>query len=126
MSTLYTATILEHFRNPRNFGDLSDADVVEEVLNPLCGDRIRLALRFRDGAVDEVRFRGDACAISKAATSLLTEMLRGRSLEELDALGSGDLLPMLGAEIPATRMKCALLPLEALRAALAKHDAVGG
>lgn len=121
MSTSYSATILEHFRNPRNYGNLEGADIVREAYNPVCGDRVRLALRLDGAAIAEARFKGDACAISKAAASVLTELVRGRTLAGAGELRDGELLAALEARIPPGRLQCALLPLQALREGIAGY-----
>jgi nitrogen fixation NifU-like protein len=115
---LYSGVILQHYRAPRNFGALPAPDAAHEDVNPLCGDRIRMELRFKDGTVEAIRFRGDACAISTASASLLTEMVAGRPLAEAAAVGVAALLVALEAEIRPARMQCVRLPLEVLRAAL--------
>jgi len=116
----YEEVILEHWRHPRNKGRLEapDVDVVEA--NPLCGDVVRLQLKVRDGVVEEVRFDGRGCAISQAAASLLTEMIKGKPLTELEGLGDEELLQALGGVIK-TRLSCALLPLRALRKGLSSR-----
>lgn len=119
MSSPYTATLLEHYRHPRNFGSLENPDAVQEVLNPVCGDRIRLELRFAAGRIEDVRFRGDACAICTAAASLLTEMVRSMPRSEAAKIQPESMLAALQAPIPETRRQCALLPLEALAGCLA-------
>jgi nitrogen fixation protein NifU and related proteins len=119
MSSLYTATLLEHYRHPRNFGSLVNPDAAHEVLNPVCGDRIRLELHIEDDSIADVRFRGDACAICTAASSLLTEMLRSLPLAEAAKIQPESLLEALHAPIPETRLQCALLPLDALAGCLA-------
>lgn len=118
MGNPYTAHILDHFRHPRNLGSLPAPDISQEVLNPLCGDRIRLELALEGEMVAAARFRGDGCAISIAATSLLTEMLPGRTLTEAQKLGEAELLAALQAPIPPGRTRCATLPLSAL------HDGI--
>jgi len=115
----YEEVILEHWRNPRNKGRLErpDIDVVEA--NPLCGDVVRLQLALKDGVVTEARFDGRGCAISQAAASLLTEMIKGRALPELKEMKDEELLSALGGVIK-TRLSCALLPLRALRKGLSE------
>ncbi len=114
----YSSVIWQHFRAPRNFGALPAPDAAHEDVNPLCGDRIRIELYLRDGAVAAVRFRGDACAISTAAASVLTELVQGRPVAEAAAVGEEALLEALQAEIRPARMNCVRLPLQVLRAAL--------
>lgn len=113
----YEEVILDHWKNPRNKGRLPNPDLVGVEVNPLCGDAVRLELKVADGKVADVRFEGQGCAISQASASLLTELIRGRTLEELRNMRDEELLSALGGVIQ-TRLKCALLPLQALRKAL--------
>ena len=112
----YREYILDHYKNPRNFGRLENPDVSHEELNPLCGDVIGIDLRVKDGRIDDVRFHGRGCAISQASASLLTERIKGMSLEEAKKIGKEDVLDELGIEISAARIKCALLSLKVLKA----------
>ena len=112
MSALYSEKLLDHFRHPRNYGPLTDPDVSYESFNPLCGDRIRIELRFADR---QVRFRGDGCAISIAAASLLTEIIL---ITDPNNISDDQLIAALESDIKPARMQCALLPLEALRTGL--------
>jgi nitrogen fixation protein NifU and related proteins len=118
MDDLYREEILEHYRQPHNFGTLTSPDVVQEGDNPLCGDRITINLAISDGRVEDVSFTGRGCAISQASASMLTDDIRGRTVEEVESLGSDHVLDLLGIEISPARMKCALLSLETLRRAL--------
>lgn len=118
MPALYSDILLDHFRHPRNYGDIAAPDISYESFNPLCGDRIRMALRLNDGIVEEARFKGDACAICTAAASLLTELILGLEIEALSAVSNEHVIAALECDIPAARLQCALLPLEALRAGL--------
>jgi|ERR687895_2384010 nitrogen fixation NifU-like protein len=122
----YGATIMEHFRRPRNQGPLPGAEAAREGANPLCGDRIRIEIATRDGRVAEARFTANACAISVAAASLLTERVRGMPLAEIRAIGDEEILAELGGEIPAARRACAVLPLVTLRSALGILDDAAG
>jgi nitrogen fixation NifU-like protein len=119
----YGATIMEHFRRPRNQGPLPAADVVREGANPLCGDRIRIELALEDGQVTEARFTANACAISVAAASLLTERVRGMSAADIRAIRDDEMVAALGGEIPPARRACAVLPLTTIVAALAQLEA---
>jgi nitrogen fixation protein NifU and related proteins len=117
---MYQELILQHYRAPRNFGNLAEPSLVGEESNPLCGDHIRLELRL-DAArshVEEVKFSGDGCAISVAAASLLTERVKGRSLAEVEGLGRDDVLGLLGIPLSPVRIKCALTGFAALGRAL--------
>jgi nitrogen fixation NifU-like protein len=120
MSALYGEVISEHFRRPRNQGSFERADASHEELNPLCGDRVRIELRLCEGRIVEARFRGDACMVTIASASLLTERLRGLSLGEATQLSREEVLGALQTELRPARVACALLPLEALRGALAR------
>lgn len=112
---LYRQNILDHYQNPRNFGTLEHPDISAEDSNPLCGDEIRIDLRVKDGVVEDVRFSGKGCSISRAAASMLTEEIRGKSLEEVKRIGKEDVLEMLGIELGPVRLKCALLALKTLK-----------
>ena len=121
MPALYSNTLLDHFRHPRNYGNLDAPDISNEQFNPLCGDRIRLELKFEQSKVNEVRFKGDACAISTAATSLLTELILGKDVEQLASISDERLIAALESDIQPARLQCALLPLVALREGLRNY-----
>ena len=118
MTTPYSQTLLAHFRRPHNLGRLDAPHAAHEVLNPLCGDRIRLELAVGEGAIAEVRFRGDACAICIAAASVMTELVRGRTPAQAGRITGDELLAALDAPVPEARLPCLLLPLEALAGCL--------
>ncbi|HYP55126.1 MAG TPA: iron-sulfur cluster assembly scaffold protein [Solirubrobacterales bacterium] len=118
MDELYREQILEHYKRPHNFGRLDEADLEFEDTNPFCGDEQHVMLRLdEDGRVAEVAFEGQGCAISTAATSLLTDELVGKTREELLRLPKEFVLDLLGIEISATRMKCAMLGLKVVKSA---------
>ena len=121
MAALFSEVILDHFRNPRNFGSLPCPDITHEGLNPLCGDRIRIQLTLRDGVITTARFQGDGCAISLAAASLLTGLIVDLNIENGEVISDAALLSSLESEIKPARMKCALLPLEVLREGVKIH-----
>jgi len=118
MDDLYRDYILEHYRRPHNFGVLDDASATQEGANPLCGDRITLQVRVRGGVIDGVGFTGRGCAISQASASLLTDEIKGQSVDAAASMTATDVLDLLGIEISPARMKCALLSLETLKGAL--------
>ena len=118
----YSATIFEHFRHPHNYGALPAPEVADEAVHPLCGDRIRMELNVSaEQTITAVRFRGDSCIISRAAASILTELIQGRTLQEVTTLPQEVLLTALHTTIRPARMKCALLPLHALQAGIAAY-----
>ena len=119
MPALYSETLLDHFRHPRNYGTLTAPDISYESFNPLCGDRIRLELKLENAIVTEARFVGDGCAISIAAASLLTELILNTDTNFLQTISDEQLIAALESDIKPARLQCALLPLEALRAGLA-------
>ncbi|MHB8584713.1 MAG: iron-sulfur cluster assembly scaffold protein [Thermoplasmatota archaeon] len=115
---MYRDHILEHYKNPRNFGILEPADIDHSEDNPLCGDDIRITIRLSSGAerrVEDVRFQGRGCAISQASASLLTTKVLKMSLPEIRALTKEDVLAMLGVPVSPVRLKCALLSLVVLQ-----------
>ena len=111
----YREYILDHFKNPRNFGRLEQPDISHEEDNPLCGDVIGMDFKIKDGVIEEVRFHGRGCAISQASASLLTERLKGISLEDAKKIDKVDVLAELGIDISPARIKCALLSLKVLK-----------
>ena len=122
MPALYSETLLDHFRRPRNYGALTAPDLSYESFNPLCGDRIRLELKLENETVTKAGFVGDGCAISIAAASLLTEMLFNTDAHFLQTITGEQLIAALESDIKPARIQCALLPLEALRAGLANQN----
>ena len=111
-SDIYKDIILDYYRNPRNFGDLPNPDVRAKDSNPLCGDIIEMQLKITDGKVEDVRFKGKGCAISQASASMLTEVMKGKTLDEIKAMSKTDVLNLLGIDPGPTRIKCALLGLK--------------
>ena len=118
MDDFYKEYILDHYRNPRNFGHLEHPTAVAEDLNPLCGDKIQMELSVgADGKIDDVRFSGKGCAISQASASMLTESIKGKTLEEVAQLSHDVVLENVGIGISPTRMKCAMLGLKVAKSA---------
>src|SRR5919201_5271174 len=125
MDNLYREVILDHYKNPRGHGVIEGADVTAEGQNPLCGDEVSIYVSFEPGGdvIDEVKFSGRGCAISQAATSMLMEMVQGRSAAEVASLDKDELLEEIGIQLTPVRLKCAMLGLTTLKVAL--HKAKG-
>jgi nitrogen fixation NifU-like protein len=127
MDDLYRDEILEHYRQPHNFGTLESPDARYEGANPLCGDRITLMLEIgEDDRVTDVAFTGRGCAISQASTSMLTDEIRGKTVAEVQALRNQDVLDLLGIEISPARLKCALLSIDTLKKAVTEGSGATG
>lgn len=121
---LYRELILDHYKNPRNHGLLDPADAWAEGQNPLCGDEIAVTVRLgEDDVIEEVGFEGRGCAISQAATSMLSELVKGRAAEDVALMPKEELLDELGIPLTPVRLKCAILGLGVLKLAL--HKAKG-
>ncbi len=136
LQELYQQIILEHYRNPRNYGEVPDATHQAEGYNPLCGDRLEVSLRVEDGRIAEIRFRGSGCAISQASASVMTSVLTGKTVQEAEQLferfhrlvteGNAPepvpevLAAFAGVREFPSRVKCATLAWHTLRAALQK------
>ena len=138
---LYQEVILDHNRRPRNFHALADANHTAEGYNPLCGDRLTLYLKLADGRIEDVSFEGAGCAISKASASMMTDALKGRTIDEADALferfhrmvttppdqsveNLGKLSALAGVREFPVRVKCASLAWHTLKAAMANEKRV--
>ncbi|MFH1588947.1 MAG: Fe-S cluster assembly sulfur transfer protein SufU [archaeon] len=112
---MYKEEILDHYKNPRNFGELKGPAVLHREINPLCGDKIKLSLKIDSGKLKDIKFSGNGCAISQAAISMLTEKVKGMNLNEIKKLDKKDIFNLLGIPISAARIKCALLSLDTLK-----------
>ena len=111
----YREYILDHYKNPRNYGRLEAPEISHEEYNPLCGDLVGMDLRVADGVIEDVRFHGRGCAISQASASLLTERLKGMTLDDAKKINKDDVIGELGIDISPARIKCALLSLKVLK-----------
>jgi nitrogen fixation NifU-like protein len=125
MDQLYREVILDHYKSPRGHGLIEDADAQAEGLNPLCGDEITVSVKFAaDGeTIQQIGFEGRGCAISQAATSMLSELVVGRKADEVAVLPKEELLDEIGIPLSPIRLKCAILGLGVLKVAL--HRAKG-
>jgi nitrogen fixation NifU-like protein len=117
---LYREVILDHYKNPRGHGLLEPADAQAEGQNPLCGDEVSVSLRFDGDTIAEVGFEGRGCAISQAATSMLTELVVGRDADDVARMPKEELLEEIGIPLTPVRLKCAILGLGVLKVALHK------
>ena len=122
---MYREVILDHYKNPRGHGVIEGADAQAEGLNPLCGDEVSISVKFgADGeTIEDIRFEGRGCAISQAATSMLTEIVKGRTATQVAKLPKEELLEEIGIPLSPIRLKCAILGLGVLKVAL--HRAKG-
>ena len=120
LDSLYREVILDHYKNPRGHGVIEDADAVAEGQNPLCGDEVSIAVAFEGDTIADVKFQGRGCAISQAATSMLMDMVKGRTANEVASMSRDELLEEVGIPLTPVRLKCALLGLGVLKVALHK------
>jgi len=119
MSSIYSEIILDYYRHPRNKGKLENPQIHARDSNPLCGDVIEIQMVL-DGIskVKEVKYNGQGCAISQASASMLTEMIQGKTLEEIRKISKDDILSLIGGQLSAVRLKCALLSLKVMKTGL--------
>lgn len=116
---IYHEMIVDYSRNPVNYGKIDDHDVTFHDSNPLCGDSIDIDMKIDDNKVTDIKFHGRGCAICMACSSVLTEITKGKTLDEARAIDKNDVLSELGLEhLQAVRIKCALLSLKVLKSAL--------
>lgn len=118
MDQLYREAILDHYKHPRRKGHIDSPDIHYHDTNPFCGDEVTIELKVDDGVVVDAAFDGRGCAISQASASMIMEEIVGMSVDDLKEWGKEDILELLGIEIGPVRLKCALLPLKALKAGL--------
>ncbi|MEW6457393.1 MAG: Fe-S cluster assembly sulfur transfer protein SufU [Acidobacteriota bacterium] len=137
LDEIYKEVILEHYNKPKNFGKLEQSDLVSEGMNPLCGDEIYLELAISDGRIKDVRFTGTGCSISRASASMMTEIIKDKSLEEVeniikkfkgmllenrdDVEELGDLKALKGVRVIPVRIKCAILSWDVLEQGLKEY-----
>ncbi|MBM3879086.1 MAG: Fe-S cluster assembly scaffold protein NifU [Verrucomicrobia bacterium] len=115
--TLYNETVMDHFMNPRNLGDLADADGVGEVGAAACGDIMKISLKIKDGRIEDARFKTFGCGSAIASSSMATELIKGRSVQEALHFSNQDVIQALGG-LPPVKIHCSVLAEEAIKAAL--------
>ncbi len=120
---MYRQRILDHYRDPQNYGTIDDPDVTYEDVNPSCGDEIQMyAVVDENDEIQDVKFDGQGCAISQASASLLTEEVKGMTLDEVRQLETDDIKEMLGIELSPVRVKCAVLGLKVLEGGIVEYE----
>src|SRR3989338_10707943 len=121
-SEIYRENILDHYKHPRNFGEIKNPDIKQRELNPLCGDEIEFFMKVGEkNVIDDVKFKGHGCAIGQASASLLYEMIKGKSLEEVENITNEKVIEQLGIHIGPVRFKCAILSLMTVKAGIEKY-----
>jgi nitrogen fixation NifU-like protein len=115
--TLYNPTVMDHFLNPRNMGDLKDADGIGEVGAAACGDIMKISLKIKDGKIEDARFKTFGCGSAIASSSMATELIKGRSIEEALSFTNQQVVDALGG-LPPVKIHCSVLAEEAIKAAL--------
>ena len=113
---LYKENILDHYKNPRNYGEIENPDISYFDTNPLCGDELQMQIKIKDGKAEDVKFKGKGCSLSQASASMLTAMLKGKDMEEIKKIGKEEILDAVGLQLGPSRIKCALLSLKVLKA----------
>lgn len=119
---LYKQKIIDHYKNPRNFGEMEDFDLHAHVANTVCGDELTVYLKVEDGVVREVSFKGTGCAISLAAMSMLSEKLVGMKVNDAGEIDKQVVLDLLGMDEKTPRLKCAVLGIEAVKRAIEEGE----
>jgi len=118
---MYRENILDHYKRPRNRGKIENADSEGFDTNPLCGDEVRMRIKVKDGAVQDIKFEATACAICTASASMLTEEVMGKKVEDARKVSKVQVLALLGIDPGPTRLKCALLPLKVMKLAVYRY-----
>lgn len=125
MADIYAENILDHFNDPRNSGEIKNADIKHKEFNPFCGDQIEITVKLKNKKISEINFQGKGCSISQASASMLTEMIKGKSIDEIKKLAKEDILDLLSIPIGPVRMKCALLALDTIQNGIKIYEQYG-
>ena len=118
---MYSEKVMDHFRNPRNMGEIPDADGVGTVGNPVCGDMMEVYIKVKDNHIDDIKFKTFGCGAAIATSSMVTELAKGKTLEEAKKIGRSDVAESLGG-LPKVKMHCSNLAADALRAAIKDYE----
>lgn len=119
---MYRDNLMDHYKNPRNFGTIPNAQIVEDAQNPFCGDKVHIELSVDNGVITDFKFNGDMCAIAMAGASMLSEEIVGEKVSVVKSFSKEQLLEFFGTDLTTSRVKCATLVLEALASALKDYD----
>jgi len=119
---IYKENVLDHYKNPRNFGSIKDYTFKSKEFNSSCGDEIEIFIKFKNNKIIESKFIGRGCAISQASASMLTDILRGKTLDQVKSIHKKDILDLLGIQVGIVRMNCALLPLKSLHNGVNRYE----
>jgi len=123
--SMYTEKVMEHFKNPRNMGEIPDADGVGTVGNPVCGDLMTVYITVKDNRIADIKFKTFGCGAAIATSSMITELAKGKTIEEAMKITRGDVADSLGG-LPPIKMHCSNLAADALRAAIKDYQAKKG
>lgn len=123
LMNMYQETLLDYYRNPRNKGYIVQPDFTSQLYNPSCGDKVSFEGKIQKNAIDAIAFQGHGCVISLATASMLAEHVNGKSIDDIHALTPECILSLIGISLGPTRLKCALLPLQALQEGIAQYQA---
>ena len=118
---IYSENIMDHYKDPRNFGSLKNCDIIYNDSNPLCGDKIKVEIKIEENKIYDIKYECEGCAISRASSSIISEELKGMKLENVLKLNADFVLNLLGIKLNAMRLKCALLSLRAVQKSITKY-----
>ncbi len=117
----YIENLIDYYQNPRNKGRLEDATISASGGNPGCGDVVTMYLKIKDGVAEQVRFEGEGCTISQAGASMVAEKYEGKSLEEIEAANTDDMIDEMGREVVISRIRCAAVGIGTLKGAIQQY-----